>query len=142
MTRQTPSQDRLELEKKTLDMRRGGATYQEIADELGYKNRGTAYKAVHRAIGRTLQDSADDLRAVEADRLDRLQMGSWAAAMRGDPKAVANVLRVMERRAKLLGLDVPSKTELTGAGGNPLVVVLDPDLIPREHHDDDEPATG
>lgn len=143
MTAAVPSEERLALEKRTLDLRRAGATYQEIADELGYKNRGTAYKALRRALGRTLQDSADNLRELEAARLDQLQLGSWKAAMRGDPKAVANVLRVMERRAKLLGLDAPAKTELTGAGGNPLVVVLDPDLIPREEAPgDDEPASG
>jgi hypothetical protein len=35
-------------------------------------------------------------------------------------RAVDTVLRLMDRRAKLNGLDMPTKAEVTGAGGGPL----------------------
>jgi hypothetical protein len=37
-----------------------------------------------------------------------------------DMRAVDTVLRLMDRRAKLNGLDMPAKAEVTGAGGGPL----------------------
>ncbi|WP_219808152.1 hypothetical protein, partial [Streptomyces fradiae] len=37
-----------------------------------------------------------------------------------DLKAVDTVLKLMDRRAKLLGLDMPIKTELAGPGGGAL----------------------
>jgi hypothetical protein len=35
-------------------------------------------------------------------------------------RAVDTVLRLMDRRAKLNGLDMPAKAEVTGANGGPL----------------------
>ena len=129
-TAPTPTAALLEREKNALDFRRAGLTYDVIAERLGYRDRAGAKKAVTRAIGRTLQDSADALRHLEADRLDRLQLAAWARALTGDDKAMAIVLKVMERRARLLGLDAPTATTLTGAGGNPLTIEILPALIP------------
>jgi hypothetical protein len=35
----------------------------------------------------------------------------WTKALNGDVRAVDSVLRIMERRAKLLGLDAPTKID-------------------------------
>ncbi len=134
-----PSAELLEREGKALELRRAGFTYDVIADRLAYNDRSAARKAVERAIGRTHQDAADDLRALEADRLDRLQSSRWSKAIKGDDKAFDRVLRVMERRSKLLGLDTPVQHELTGPGGNPLIVEILPTLIPTMTDPDDDP---
>jgi len=47
------------------------------------------------------------VRALELERCDRLQAAVWPAATQGDVAAVAAVLRIMERRARYLGLDAP-----------------------------------
>ena len=46
-------------------------------------------------------------------------------------QAVGALVRIAERRARLLGLDAPRKTELTGADGEPLVPVTTEDLAAR-----------
>jgi hypothetical protein len=53
----------------------------------------------------------------------------WSKAMKGDVARVDRCLRIMERRAKLLGLDAPSKQEHTGKDGGaiPVRVALSPE---------------
>jgi len=54
------------------------------------------------------------LRALELLRLDELLNALWDTAIAGDLKAVDRVLKVMERRAKLLGLDAPFEIKTDG----------------------------
>jgi len=49
-------------------------TYQEIADELGYANRGTVYRLVQAALTPELQDDVETHRRLGRDRLDALQV--------------------------------------------------------------------
>ncbi|MFJ7422761.1 hypothetical protein ACIQXD_29780 [Streptomyces uncialis] len=68
-----------------------------------------------------LDGQVDELRTVEAERLDRLFFVAYRMAVRDkELPAIDRALRIMERRAKLLGLDRPEKTEITGAQGGPL----------------------
>ncbi|MFB6581666.1 hypothetical protein ACFCYC_30405 [Streptomyces sp. NPDC056402] len=63
------------------------------------------------------------MRALEADRLDRLFLVAYRKVVRDqDLTAIDRALRVMERRARLLGLDMPTRTELTGPEGGPVQV--------------------
>lgn len=57
------------------------------------------------ALTRTLQQPAAELRELELDRLDRLQVRVWGKAIEGNVGAIDRVPRIMERRARLLGLD-------------------------------------
>lgn len=52
------------------------------------------------------RDRVEEARGEELDKCDRLEEGLAPAAFSGDPRSVATFLRVMERRARLLGLDV------------------------------------
>lgn len=97
-----------EKEVAAINLRRTGMTYMEIAHELGYSDHAGALRAVRRGLQRALQEPADDLRQIEAARLDRAQEKIWAKVEDGDPKAITVLLRIMERRAKLLGLDAPT----------------------------------
>jgi hypothetical protein len=47
------------------------------------------------------------LRVLEAGRLDQLQLAIWKSALAGHLGAIDRVLRIMERRARLFGLDTP-----------------------------------
>ena len=55
---------------------------------------------------------APEARDAELDRLERLQRSWWLPALSGDERAARVVLSVMDRRAKLLGLDAPIKSEI------------------------------
>jgi hypothetical protein len=58
-----------------------------------------------------LDDEVDELRTVEAERLDRLFFVAYKQAVRDDQlSAIDRVLRIMERRARLLVLDRPART--------------------------------
>lgn len=95
-----------------LELRRAGVTFDQIAKSVGYTNKGTAYEAYRRALTRTLQQPADEVRELELDRLDRAQTAIWASVMQGDPAAVNTLLKIMDRRSKYLGLDAPVKQQV------------------------------
>ncbi|MFD5058244.1 hypothetical protein [Streptomyces sp. NPDC058394] len=116
-------------------LRSKGWTYPRIAAELGFNHKADAYNAVKRVLDETVREAGDDLRALELDRLD----GMYAAAMEvlerehvtvsngkvvtldGEPlpddgpvlQAIDRLLRIQERRARLLGLDAPVKRDVT-----------------------------
>lgn len=110
---------------QALELRKAGASYDQIARQLGYTNKGAAHKAVTRALKATLATmtlDADEYRQLAAERLDAMLLGVWQAATRGDPQAISAVLRIEERRASMLGLDAPKRTEVTGQDGGPIEV--------------------
>lgn len=100
-------------QRQALELRRAGAGYDLIARQLGYAGPPGAHKAVATALHRMLAEPAEDVRALELARLDRLQLAHWSRAIGTpetdpDPVATSTVLKIMERRAKLMGLDAPA----------------------------------
>jgi len=107
---QTPKPEVIEKERQVLELRRAGATYDEAARAVGYATPQGAYLAYHRALKRTLVEAgANEARQTELDRLDRLQRAIWPHALDGEIPAANTILRLMDRRAKLLGLDAPTR---------------------------------
>jgi orotate phosphoribosyltransferase-like protein len=106
-----PSPELVDKEVKVLELRRAGLTWQRIAEETGYADHTGAYAAYKRAIKRTQQQPADELREQELDRIDRLQLALWPKAMKGDNASINTIVRLMERRARLLGLDTAIKIQ-------------------------------
>lgn len=86
--------------------------FHRIAEELGYSDPSGAYRAVKRAMDRLHQEPADDLRRVEVETLDNLFRIAFAKAQQPGPGqmgAVEKCIMIMDRRAKLLGLDAPQR---------------------------------
>lgn len=100
-----PSPSQLEREKRALELRRDGYSFDDIAHELSLADRSQAFMYFRHALARPVYEDAHEVRQVEAIRLDRLQLAVWDAAIAGDLAAVASVLKISERRARLLGLD-------------------------------------
>jgi len=117
-------------------LRARGLTYQQIADELGWTSRGDAHHAVQRALEATVKEAADEVRAIELDRLDTLYRAALAVleaehftvsngrvvSLDGSGPlpdtgpvlaAIDRLLKIQERRSKLLGLDAPSKAAIS-----------------------------
>lgn len=95
-------------------LRLAGATYSEIAETLGYADDAEARLAVERdlaIVGSQDIPGRDRLRSEEAARLERLLRGVWQKAVTPtDPEhlsAVRTALAVVDRHARLLGLDMP-----------------------------------
>jgi len=97
---------------KALALRTAGKTYQEIAVEVGYADRSSAYNAVMDALKAMVREPADQARELELERLDKLTAAVWERAMKGDDFAIDRALKIADRRARLLGLDAPQKLEL------------------------------
>jgi len=81
-----------------------GVKSDDIAREVGYSNRAPAYKVVRQALDETIAANVQELRATEIARLDALQAAIWPTAMAGDVEAVGQVVALLDRRARLLGL--------------------------------------
>lgn len=95
-----------------LALRKRGASYDAIAAALGYAGKSGAFKAVLRALHETLVEPTAEVRALELERLDHMPAAVWTAALTGDIPAQQQVLRLMDRRARYLGLDAPSKIDI------------------------------
>ncbi len=100
-----PSAKTVEKWAQALNLRKGGASYDDIARQLGYSDGASAYNAVQSALGLAIAEPAEEVRKLELERLDRLQVAQWRAAMNGDVRAAQTVLKIMERRARLTGID-------------------------------------
>jgi AraC-like DNA-binding protein len=97
--------------KKALELRKAGVTYAVIAEKCGYKTPQHAHKAVTAAIQAIPREEAKEARKFEEDRLDRLMLAYWKKALDGDRDSADYILRVMKRRAAMLGLDAPKQFE-------------------------------
>jgi hypothetical protein len=56
------------------------------------------------------------------ERLDVATRGIWPSIESGDHAAIDRLVKVEDRRSRLLGLDAPVRAELTGSGGGPIEV--------------------
>jgi hypothetical protein len=64
-----------------------------------------------RAIKRQQKEPTEAALYMELERLDELQQVYWEPAIQGNMRAGEFVLRIMDRRAKFLGLDAPTKIQ-------------------------------
>ncbi|MET8475419.1 hypothetical protein ABZY90_19615 [Streptomyces sp. NPDC006422] len=113
-------------------------TYQEIADQVGYSNKGDAWRAVERCRAAVLQSAGAELVASEAGLLDsqfvaameilerdhvvvshgKIMKDDQGAPLLDDgPKlaALREMRAIRESYRKLLGLDAEQKVSLSGA---------------------------
>ena len=110
----TPEEKAAELEAKeakVLELRRAGFTFQRIAEEVGYATPSGAQRALERIMTRNIPQAPEEFRWQELDRLDRMQVALWPRAMKGDDRAIGTIIRLMERRARLVGIDAPQRIQ-------------------------------
>lgn len=131
--------DTAERDAEACRMVEQGYRYEEIAKALGFANRAGAHRAVERALTRTVQEPADAVRKIHLARLQEMYRtareimlknhiavqngkvvyldgtdGTRAPVADDMPKlaAIDRMLRVLEREAKLLGLDAAKQVEI------------------------------
>jgi hypothetical protein len=140
-------EERLERE---LTLRRRGASYRQIARDVN-TSAATVHRDIVGELARLARKNEGktaEWRELELQRLDALDVvASNILATRHitvsngrvviDPRtaqpftdddvtlrAIAALLRISERRARLLGLDAPTKQEISGSGDSPLEIVV------------------
>jgi predicted transcriptional regulator len=90
---------------RAVELLASGCTYQQVADQLGYTSRGTAYAVVAKALREQTAEAVADLRDLENARLDALQVALWDAAMTGDVRSATVIVKIVQARVHLNGLE-------------------------------------
>lgn len=127
-----------ERRAKALQLRRMGQTYQQLADTLREMHpelpetygKQRAMEDVQAMLDTVTVEAVNDYLQEDLATLLAMQRRYFTAAMNGDVKAGSIMLRILERRARYLGLDSPIKHQLTGADGGAIhLSVEDPAAI-------------
>ncbi len=101
---------------KALELRKRGMNYTQIGEKLGCA-RSTACRYVLSELENLAdkcREEAAQVRDLELQRLDALYLVAYAEVEGGNVPAIDRCLRIMERRAKLLGLDAAEKVDVNG----------------------------
>jgi hypothetical protein len=85
--------------------------------------------AVRKQMAEDTKRDASEWIGEQLRDLDALYADLWPN--RDDPRVTAQLMKIMERRAKLLGLDSVQRVEVSGPNGNPVAIDLDIDPILR-----------
>lgn len=104
------------LKADIIDRRIRGETFDAIAVAVGLASKQTAHALYTRALREIQDDRAETTeaaRSFELERLDRIESAAWARVDLGDPRALDVLIRISDRRARLLGLDAPAKVDLS-----------------------------
>ena len=111
--------------RRVLELRRAGYQFYEIVDTIreefgedegfpeSYDVR-SAYLDLQRLLDEMrseLSESIPDVISLEASRLDEMLKALWPAVLRGRERSIEIALKVMERRAQMLGLDTGIKVD-------------------------------
>lgn len=151
----------VERSRKAIELRIQGFNLDHIANECGYTNRSGAFRAIERGLKQSLREPSERLRDLQNERLNRQIQSLWPSAMGssatpntnppGKPsnatEAVApdhrshlRILQIMDRQAKLNGLDAPFEftTVTTHLYESQLDKIFDPDKIPEPADDEDD----
>lgn len=108
--------------KSALALRVEGLTFEAIGEKLGV-TRQAAHKLVAQelaAVAAENREAAEHLRDVELERCQFVMRSMAPKVEAGDPRAAMAYLRAEERLARLLGLDAPDRSEVSGPGGTPI----------------------
>jgi len=103
--------------KAAVDLRVAGCTYDQIAEQVGYKNKSGARAAVLGSLSTDLRESVQALKAMEDRRLDKYLR---EMETNGDPERIKVKLAISKNRRDLHGLDAPAKQEHSGPDGTPI----------------------
>jgi hypothetical protein len=149
-----PRVDAAQRDARALELRAGGASFRQIAGLLGVSV-STAWTCVDRGLAATRQEPSSKLRALERDRLDRLTTAATQVLQarhvvvsggkivtddddqplvdHGPTLAAINTLRgLMERRARLEGLDAPARADVQIDGTLTTIDAIDQEVVRLE----------
>jgi hypothetical protein len=108
-----------ERRKKATELRLAGVRLEVIAEQLadyGYSSAAHVSMDLKRAREQSvaeLNQSTEELRQLTVDRLERLLAAAWPKAVsQKDLKAIETCTRIIERLAKVQGVEAPTQIQL------------------------------
>ncbi|WP_298209430.1 hypothetical protein [Ferrimicrobium sp.] len=90
-----------------LELRLQGMTYRQIGDAMGIAD-SSAHDLVTAALREIPAPGVELLRREQGETLRLMLRHLWPRIERGEPRAIEVGVRILERQAKLLGLDAPA----------------------------------
>jgi hypothetical protein len=100
-------------EMKVWQYRVAGATFDQIAKKLDYADESGARAAFKRYVNRTKDEAlTNEIRDLHKERLEVALLAIWPDVEKGDLDAIKVMLKILERDAKMFGVDMPVKTEV------------------------------
>lgn len=114
-----------EIRAKAFELRKMGLSLEAVGQQLGVSR-----QRAHKLISQSLAEldalntqTLNELREMDLARLDDALLQMMVQVKCGNQGAVDRMIRILERRAKLMGLDAPARTEMSGPNGEPLSFV-------------------
>jgi len=104
---------------KAFDLRKEGESFRKIglALNISHVQAGRDVAEIMAGLIAQTQKEAATFREMETARLDDLQKALWSKALAGNCRVVEVLIKLMERRAKMWGLDMPTKIAPTDPTG-------------------------
>lgn len=116
------SPERAERARKIYEMTLAGKTRDEIGKELGITYQ-TVNTDIKFWIQQTVMPLAEDVKKQQLDRLEMLWRAAYTKSEKGDVPAMNTAIKILERQAKLLGLDI-NKIQFENMGTDPREIEL------------------
>jgi hypothetical protein len=102
-----------EKERRVVELRTAGVEFEDIARDVGFMNRGSAYLCFQRALKRIPAQAVEEYRETNRLRLELLWRAIFNKASAGQLFAVDRALAILKQESELLGLDAPTRIDMT-----------------------------
>jgi hypothetical protein len=102
--------------KQALELAAAGLSYEEIAKSLGLRAKSTVHGLIHRALRAIPAEATVMYRHAEDQRIEALMSVYMPKAMADDRGAAELVIRLMDRRYKLMGISAPERAPVNENG--------------------------
>lgn len=100
--------------RRAVELALSGWSYEAIAEDIGYRNRGTAFHVVQKALQENLIDDLEHYRGLELARLDSLLSSHWEdATVKRLTRSADLCLKIVSQQCKLLALETQGVTVQT-----------------------------
>ena len=103
-----------ERRTKAISLYKSGWSYRDIAAECEVSHQTIAndIQSTLAQYAKMEEKEAAEIRLVHVERIQAAVKAIWQKVGEGNLKAIHTLIRLMEREAKLLGLDAPTKVDL------------------------------
>jgi len=107
-----------------VELERSVLFFEDYKRGMNYRRIGEKYGVSHQMVSEAIRGYLKQLRAislrsvveyrqVQLERIQAVYNALWPNVMRGKVDAINALIRVMDREARLLGLDAPTRVDIT-----------------------------
>lgn len=115
-----------------------GYSVRAIAEELGITTNNVVilFREADELLVRQCEHELAEMRRLELERLDAIQLSIWDQATQGDYEAIDRVLKISERRAKIAGFEAAIRIKVEEAINQNLEEFLAAvrNVLPQEYY--------